>query len=105
MNVTVNPALATTLTQITPQPIKKSSLASSLNQLKTHRLPKLKLSKSAKTTVLTNQIKEYIIEELTSIPSYETMSFDLQLMKYIMLMIENLEGKELDPKLDKKQSF
>ena len=105
MNVTVNPALATTLTQITPQPIKKSSLASSLNQLKTHRLPKLKLSKSAKTTVLTNQIKEYIIEELISIPSYETMSFDLQLMKYICLMIENLEGKELEPKLDKKAIF
>ena len=45
------------------------------------------------------------MEELQSILNYETMSFDLQLMKYIMLMIENLEGKELDPKLDKKQSF
>jgi len=103
MNITVNPAI--TPTQGTPKPIKKSSLASSLNQLKTHRLPKLKLSKSAKSTVLTNQIKEYIIEELTSIPSYETMSFDLQLMKYICLMIENLEGSDLDPKLDKKAIF
>ena len=105
MNINVNPTLAITPVTSTPQTIKKSSLASSLNQLKTHRLPKLKLSKSAKTTVLTNQIKEYIIEEITSIPSYETMSFDLQLMKYICLMIENLEGSNLDPKLDKKSIF
>jgi len=105
MNVTVNPALASTHIPSTPRTIKKSSLESSFNQLKTNRLPKLKLSKSAKSTVLTNQIKEYIIEELQSVPNYDTMSYDFQLMKFIMLMIENLEGNDLDPKLDKKAIF
>ena len=38
-----------------------SSISSSLNQLKTNNLPKLKLSNTIKTSILSNQIVEYIV--------------------------------------------
>jgi len=82
-----------------------SSISSSLNQLKTNNLPKLKLNKTIKTSILSNQIVEYIVNEIKLIPHYDTMSNDLHLMNHIANMIENLERSDLEPKLDKKQLF
>jgi hypothetical protein len=82
-----------------------SSISSSLNQLKIDSLPKLKLSNTAKTTILSNQIVEFLVSEIKKIPSYETMSQDLHLFLYIANCIENLEKNELNPKLDKKDIF
>ena len=82
-----------------------SSITSSLNQLKLSNLPQLKLSSTVKTTILTNQIIEFIVNEIKLIPSYETMATDLHLAHHICTMIENLERTDLSPKLDKKQLF
>ena len=45
---------------INPNPLP-SSISSSLNQLKLGNLPQLKMSKTAKTTILTQQIIEFIV--------------------------------------------
>jgi hypothetical protein len=75
---------------------------STLNQLKTKNLPKLKLSKTAKSTILTNQIRDFIVADISKIPNFETLKTDLELIKHICNMIENLEKNDLDPKIDKK---
>ena len=36
------------------------------------------------------------------IPNYETMKTDLELVKHLCSMVEELNRKELDPKIDKK---
>jgi len=82
-----------------------SSITSSLNQLKLNNLPQLKLSSTVKTTILTNQIIEFIVSEIKLIPNYQTMARDLHLAHHICTMIENLEKKDLEPKLDKKGLF
>ena len=82
-----------------------SSITSSLNQLKLNNLPQLKLSSTVKTTILTNQIIEFVVNEIKLIPSYETMATDLHLAHHICTMIENLERTDLSPKLDKKTLF
>jgi hypothetical protein len=82
-----------------------SSIQSTLNQLKLNNLPQLKLSATAKTTILTNQIIEFVVNEIKLIPHYDQMSTDLHLMHHIANVIENLERKDLEPKLDKKQLF
>ena len=83
----------------------QSSVSSSLNQLKLSNLPQLKLSSSAKTTILSKQIIEFVVSEIKLIPDFEVMSTDLHLMHHIANVIENLERRDLDPKLDKKQLF
>ena len=83
----------------------QSSVSSSLNQLKLSNLPQLKLSSSAKTTILSKQIIEFVVSEIKLIPDFEVMSTDLHLMHHIANVIENLERKDLDPKLDKKHLF
>jgi len=82
-----------------------SSITSSLNQLKLDNLPKIKLSHTVKTSILSSQIIEYIVNEVKLIPHYETLSQDLHLMNHIANLIENLERRDLDPKLDKKTLF
>jgi len=82
-----------------------SSITSSLNQLKLDNLPKIKLSHTVKTSILSSQIIEYIVNEIKLIPNYETLSQDLHLMNHIANLIENLERRDLDPKLDKKTLF
>ncbi len=89
---------------IIPDPLP-SSISSSLNQLKLGNLPQLKMSKTAKTTILTQQIIEFIVNEVKVIPNFQTMSTDLHLMHHICNVIENLERKDLEPKLDKKALF
>jgi hypothetical protein len=79
-----------------------STSISTLNQLKTKNLPKLKLSKTAKSTILTNQIRDFIVADISKIPNFETLKTDLELIKHICNMIENLEKTDLDPKIDKK---
>ena len=88
-----------------PNPQLPSSISSSLNQLKLGNLPQLKMSKTAKTTILTQQIIEFIVNEVKVIPNFQTMSTDLHLMHHICNVIENLERKDLEPKLDKKALF
>jgi hypothetical protein len=82
-----------------------SSVTSSLNQLKLGKLPMLRLSSTIKTSILTNQIIEFVVNEIKLIPNYQTMSTDLHLMHHIANVVENLERKDLEPKLDKKQLF
>jgi hypothetical protein len=84
----------------TNQPTSKS--ISTLSQLKTGNLPKLKLSKSAKSTILSNEIKTFIVKDIMLIPNYETMKTDLELVKHLCNMVEELNRKEVDPKIDKK---
>lgn len=79
-----------------------SKSVSTLTQLKTANLPKLKLSKTAKSTILTNEMKNFIINDIKMIPNYETMKTDLELVKHLCSMVEELNRKELDPKIDKK---
>ena len=83
----------------------RSSKSSSLNQLKLHNLPQLKLSRTAKTSILSSQIIEFIVAEIKLIPNFENMATDLHLMHHIANVIETLERKDLDPKLDKKALF
>ena len=84
----------------------QSSVSSSLNQLKLHNLPQLKLSRTtAKTSILSSQIIEFIVAKIKLIPNFENMATDLHLMHHIANVIENLERKDLDPKLDKKALF
>ena len=83
----------------------QSSIASSLNQPKLHNLPQLKLSRTAKTSILSSQIIEFIEAEIKLIPNFENMATDLHLMHHIANVIENLERKDVDPKLDKKALF
>ena len=80
----------------------KSKSVSTLTQLKTTNLPKLKLSKTAKSTILSNEIKTFIINDIKLIPNYETMKTDLELVKHICNMVEELNKKKVDPKIDKK---
>ena len=82
-----------------------SSITSSLNQLKLDNLPKIKLSHTVKTSILSSQIIEYIVNEIKLIPNYETLSNDLHLLTHICNMIENLQRSDLSPKLDKKEIF
>ena len=82
--------------------IPTSKSVSTLTQLKTANLPKLKLSKTAKSTLLTNEMKTFIINDIKMIPNYETMKTDLELVKHLCSMVEELNRKELDPKIDKK---
>ena len=82
-----------------------SSISSSLNQLKLNNLPQLKLSHTAKTTILSNQIIQFIVEEIKKIPHYETMNNDLHLFLFICNCIENLQRSDLSPKLIKKDIF
>jgi hypothetical protein len=82
-----------------------SSITSSLNQLKLGNLPQLKLSKSVKTSILSSQIIEFVVLEIKLIPNFENMARDLNLAHHICMMIENLERRDLDPKLNKKQLF
>ena len=82
-----------------------SSVTSSLNQLKLGKLTMLRLSSTIKTSILTNQIIEFVVNEIKLIPNYQTMSTDLHLMHHIANVVENLERKDLEPKLDKKQLF
>lgn len=84
----------------TNQPTSKS--VSSLTQLKTGNLPKLKLSKTAKSTILSNEIKTFIINDIMLIPNFELMKTDLELVKHIANMVEELNRKAVDPKIDKK---
>jgi hypothetical protein len=86
-------------------PNSNSSITSSLNQLKISSLPQLKLSHTVKTSILSAQIVEFIVNEVKLIPHYETLSQDLHLMNHIANLIENLERRDLDPKLDKKTLF
>jgi len=86
-------------------PNTNSSITSSLNQLKISSLPQLKLSHTVKTSILSAQIVEFIVNEVKLIPHYETLSQDLHLMNHIANLIENLERRDLDPKLDKKTLF
>jgi len=83
----------------------QSSVSSSLNQLKLSNLPQLKLSKSAKTSILSSQIIEFVVSEVKLTPNFDSMSTDLHLMHHIANVIENLERRDLDPKLDKKHLF
>ena len=83
----------------------QSSVSSSLNQLKLSNLPQLKLSKTAKTSILSSQIIEFVVGEVKLIPNFDSMSTDLHLMHHIANVIENLERRDLDPKLDKKHLF
>ena len=71
-------------------PTNSNSISSSLNQLKIGNLPQLKLSNTAKTTILSNQIVQFIVSEVQKIPQYETMSQDLHLFLFICNCIENL---------------
>ena len=82
-----------------------SSITSSLNQLKLGNLPQLKLSKSVKTSILSSQIVEFIVLEIKLIPNFDLMARDLNLAHHICMMIENLERRDLEPKLDKKALF
>ena len=84
----------------TNQPVSKS--VSSLTQLKTGNLPKLKLSKTAKSTILSNEIKTFIINDIKLIPNFELMKTDLELVKHIANMVEELNRTAVDPKIDKK---
>lgn len=79
-----------------------SQSVSTLTQLKTGNLPKLKLSKTAKSTILSNEIKTFIVNDIKLIPNFETMNTDLELVKHICNMVEELNRKEVDPKIDKK---
>ena len=58
-----------------------------------------------KTSILSSQIVEYIVNEIKLIPNYETLSQDLHLLTHICYMIENLQRSDLSPKLDKKTLF
>jgi hypothetical protein len=86
-------------------PNSNSSITSSLNQLKLDNLPKIKLSHTVKTSILSTQIIEYIVNEIKLIPNYETLSQDLHLLTHICNMIENLQRSDLSPKLEKKKIF
>ena len=88
-----------------PTNSNSSSISSSLNQLKLNNLPQLKLSHTIKTSILSVQIVEYIVNEIKLIPSYETLSNDLHLLAHICNMIENLQRSDLSPKLNKKDIF
>ncbi len=59
---------------INPNPLP-SSISSSLNQLKLGNLPQLKMSKTAKTTILTQQIIEFIVNEVKVIPNFQKSNF------------------------------
>jgi hypothetical protein len=82
-----------------------SSITSSLNQLKVDNLPKIKLSHTIKTSILSAQIIEYIVNEIKLIPNFDTLSNDLHLLTHICNMIENLQRSDLSPKLNKKEVF
>ena len=86
-------------------PNSNSSITSSLNQLKLDSLPKIKLSHTVKTSILSSQIIEYIVNEIKLIPNYETLSQDLHLLTHICNMIENLQRSDSSPKLEKKEIF
>lgn len=80
----------------------KSMSVSSLTQLKTGNLPKLKLSKTAKSIILSNEIKTFIVDDIMKIPNFELMKTDLELVKHICAMVQELNRKDVDPKIDKK---
>lgn len=79
-----------------------SQSISTLTQIDTNNLPKLKLSKTAKSTILTNEIKSFIVNDIMLIPHYNTMKCDLELVKHCCSMIEELNKKNVNPKIDKK---
>ena len=58
-----------------------------------------------KTGLINNLIKwdqDFIVNDMKLIPNYETMSSDLELVKHICNMVEELNRKEVDPKIVKK---
>ena len=52
------------MSQANSSNFNSSSISSSLNQLKLNNLPQLKLSHTAKTTILSNQIIQFIVDEI-----------------------------------------
>ena len=62
-----------------------SSKSCSLNQLKLNNLPQLKLSHTAKATILSNQIIEFIVEEIKK--KYHIMKQWIMINIYFFLYV------------------
>ena len=76
---------------------------SKFTQINPLKIQHLTLKNSAKHVMLKNEIIDFIIKEIQKIPNYQEMKNNLELVRFICNMLENLIVNN-DENIDKKQT-
>jgi len=76
---------------------------SKFTQINPLKIKHLTLKNSAKHVMLKNEIIDFIIKEIQKIPNYQEMKNNLELVRFICNMLENLIVNN-DENIDKKQT-
>jgi len=75
---------------------------SSFSQINPQKLKSLCINKSGKSTILKNDIMDFILKDIQKIPNYQSLKNEVEILLHICNLIENLISKNKQ-KIDKKK--
>ena len=75
---------------------------SSFSQINPQKLKNLSINNSGKSTILKNEIIDFILKDIQKIPNCQILKNDVEVLLHICNLIENLISKNKQ-KIDKKQ--
>jgi hypothetical protein len=80
-----------------------SSETSKFTQINPLKVQHLTFKNSAKHVMLKNELIEFVIKEIQKIPNYQELKNNLELIRFVCNMLENLISNN-NEKIDKKQT-
>jgi hypothetical protein len=75
---------------------------SSFSQINPQKLKSLCINNSGKSTILKNEIMDFILKDIQKIPNYQSLKNEVEILLHICNLIENLISKNKQ-KIDKKK--
>ena len=75
---------------------------STFSQINPQKLKNLSINNSSKSTILKNEIMDFILKDIQKIPNFQMLKNDVEILLHICNLIENLISKNKQ-KIDKKQ--
>ena len=80
-----------------------SEIISTFSQINPQKLKNLSINNSGKSTILKNEIIDFILKDIQKIPNCQILKNDVEVLLHICNLIENLISKNKH-KIDKKNS-
>ena len=75
---------------------------STFSQINPQKIQSLSINNTGKSTILKNEIMDFILKDIQKIPNFQTLKNDVEILLHLCNLIENLISKNKQ-KIDKKQ--
>jgi len=79
-----------------------SSIDSTFSQINPQKLQSLTINNTGKTSILKNEIIDFVLKDIQKIPNYYNLKNDIEILLHICNLVENLISKNKGA-IDKKQ--